>query len=64
MNNFNDSLLTYYKTFILNYNDNNYYLYYHSFENCIKNILSISNILVFQYFTLDFKNCEVSIIIY
>ena len=62
MNNLNDPLLTYHKTFILNHNDNNYYLYYHSFENCIKNILSISNI--FQYFTLDFENRKVSIIIY
>ena len=62
INNLNNYLLTYYKTFITNYNNYNNYLYYHSFENCIKKILLISDIL--QYFTLDFKKCEVSIIIY
>jgi hypothetical protein len=62
MNNLNNPLLTYHKTFITNYNDYNYYLYHHSIENCIKKILSIPNIS--QYFTLDFEKREVSIIIY
>ena len=62
INNLNNPLLTYYKTFITNYNDYNYYLYHYSFENCIKKILTIPNIL--QYFTLDFEKHEVSIIIY
>lgn len=62
MNNLNNPLLTYQKTFITNYNDNDYFLYHHSIENCLKNILSISNIS--QYFMLNFEKKEVSIIIY
>ena len=42
---------------ILTHNNIDYYLFYHPVINCIKNILSISDIS--QNFTLNFENFEV-----
>jgi hypothetical protein len=42
---------------ILTHNNIDYFLFYHPIINCIKNILSISDIS--QNFTLNFKNFEV-----
>ena len=49
--------LTYTKTCVMNYNNNEYFLYHKSLINCIKNILSISDIL--QNFALTFEKVEV-----
>ncbi|GET65524.1 hypothetical protein GLOIN_2v1762814 [Rhizophagus irregularis DAOM 181602=DAOM 197198] len=48
--------LNYTKTSIMNYNNNEYFLYHQSLINCIKNILSISDIS--QNFALTFEKVE------
>ncbi|GET57016.1 hypothetical protein GLOIN_2v1790920 [Rhizophagus irregularis DAOM 181602=DAOM 197198] len=48
--------LNYIKTSIMNYNNNEYFLYHQSLINCIKNILSISDIS--QNFALTFEKVE------
>jgi hypothetical protein len=57
MDNMNLPTLTFTKTCVINYNNNEYYLYHRSLINCIKNILSIPNIS--QNFTLTFEKLEV-----
>src|SRR3954453_12819296 len=57
MNNMNLLTLTFTKTLIKNYKNKEYYLYYRSLINCIKNILSISDIS--QKFALTFEKLEV-----
>ncbi|GBC29299.2 hypothetical protein GLOIN_2v1762814 [Rhizophagus irregularis DAOM 181602=DAOM 197198] len=56
MNNMKLPNLNYTKTSIMNYNNNEYFLYHQSLINCIKNILSISDIL--QNFALTFEKVE------
>ncbi|RIA83699.1 hypothetical protein C1645_833386 [Glomus cerebriforme] len=55
--------MTYHKTCIINYNNDEYYLHYQPLINCIKSILSISDIS--ENFTLSFeklkKNAEISL---
>jgi hypothetical protein len=51
--------LTFNKTCVINYNNNEYYLYHRSLINCVKNILSIPDIS--QNFALTFKKLEVII---
>ena len=51
--------LKYTKTCIMKYNNNKYFLYHQSLIDCIKNILSISDIL--QNFALTFEKVEVII---
>ena len=53
MNKIKQSNLKFLKTCILNYNSIEYFFYYFSLINCIKNILEIPNL--FQYFVLEFK---------
>ncbi len=45
MNNMTFVNLKYKKTLIINYNNNEYFLYYQDLIFCIKNILAISNIM-------------------
>jgi len=45
------------KTCIITYNNNEYYLHHRSLINCIKNILSISDIS--KNFAINFKNLKV-----
>ena len=49
--------LTFHQTCVINYNNTEYYLHHRSLLNCVKNILSIPDIL--QNFALTFKNLEV-----
>src|SRR6266496_227585 len=60
MDNMNLPSLKYTKTCIINYDNNEYYLYHRPLLNCIKNILSIPNIS--QNFTLTFEKIEVIIL--
>jgi hypothetical protein len=60
MDNMNLPSLKYTKTCVMKYNDNEYYLYYQSLINCIKNILSISD--VSQNFALAFEKVEVIVL--
>lgn len=57
MDNMNLPNFTFDKTCVLTYNNNEYYLYHQPLINCIKNILSISDIS--QNFALTFKNLKV-----
>jgi hypothetical protein len=52
--------LTYTKTCVMNYNNKEYFLYHKSLINCIKNILSISDMS--QNFALTFEKVEVIIL--
>jgi hypothetical protein len=61
MDNLNLPNLAYNKTLVTNYN-NNYYLHHHSLINCIKNILSIHDIL--ENFVLNFEKLEVIILVF
>jgi len=61
MDNMNLPNFTFDKTCVLTYNNNEYYLHHRPLINCIKNILSISDIP--QNFALTFKNLKVRIII-
>ena len=54
--------LEYTKTYVMSYNNNDYFLYNQSLINCIKNILSIPDIL--QNFALNFEKVEVITIKY
>lgn len=49
--------LTFTKTCVVNYNNNEYYLHHRSLINCVKNILSIPDIS--QNFALTFKKLKV-----
>ena len=49
--------LTFTKTCVINYNNNEYYLHHRSLINCVKNILSIPDIS--QNFALTFKELKV-----
>jgi hypothetical protein len=60
MDNMNLPNLKYQQTFIINYNNTEYYLHHRSLVNCVKNILSISDIS--QNFTLNFENLKVILI--
>ena len=60
MDNMNLPSLKYTKTCVINYDNNEYYLYHRPLLNCIKNILSIPNIP--QNFALTFKKIEVIIL--
>jgi len=57
MDNMNLLTLTFTKTLVKNYKNKKYYLHHRSLINCIKNILSISDIS--QNFALTFKNLKV-----
>ena len=57
MDNINILTLTFTKTLVKNYKNKEYYLHHQSLINCIKNILSISDIS--QNFALTFKKLEV-----
>ena len=57
MDNMNLPNLTFDKTHVITYNDNNYYLHHRSLIKCIKNILSIPGLS--RDFTLNFENFEV-----
>jgi hypothetical protein len=57
MDNMNLPNFKYDKTSVIIYNDNEYYLYHRSLINCIKDILSISDIS--QNFALTSKNLKV-----
>src|SRR6266487_2234588 len=57
MNNMNILTLTFTKTCIINYNNNEYYLHHRSLINCIKNILSIPDMS--QNFALTFEKLEI-----
>src|SRR5436305_15048348 len=57
MDNMNLSTLTFTKTLVKNYKNKEYYLHHQSLINCIKNILSISDIL--QNFALTFEKLEI-----
>ena len=59
MDNMNLPTLTFTKTCVINYNNNEYYLHHRSLINCIKNILSISNIS--KNFALTFEKLKVII---
>jgi hypothetical protein len=59
MDNMNLPSLTYQKSFVINYNNKEYYLHHRSLLNCIKNILLIPNIS--QNFTLTFENLEITV---
>lgn len=52
--------LTFTKTCVMNYNNNEYYLHHRSLINCIKNILSIPDIS--QNFALTFEKLKVIIV--
>ena len=60
MDNMNIPNLTYYKTCVINYNNNEYYLHHRSLLSCVKNILSIPDIS--QNFALTFEKLEVIIL--
>ncbi len=45
MNNITFVDLKFKKTFIINYNDNEYFLYYQNLISCIKNILEVPDIM-------------------
>ena len=57
MDNMNIPTLTFTKTCIINYNNNEYYLHHRPLINCIKNILSVSDIS--QNFALNFEMLKV-----
>ena len=57
MDNMNLPSLTFQQTCVINYNNTEYYLHHRSLLNCVKNILSISDIL--QNFALTFENLEI-----
>lgn len=57
MDNMNLPTLTFTKTCIINYNNNEYYLHHRPLINCIKNILSISDIS--HNFAINFEMLEV-----
>src|SRR2546421_4358855 len=57
MDNMNLLTLTFTKTLVKNYKNKEYYLHHQSLINCIKNILSISDIS--QNFALTFEKLEV-----
>ena len=59
MNNMTSADLKFKKTLVTNYNDNEYFLYYRNLISCIKNILTISDIM--QDFALSFDNYMVYI---
>src|ERR1043166_8866691 len=59
MDNMNLPTLTFTKTCVINYNNNEYYLHHRSLINCIKNILSISDIS--KNFALTFEKLKVII---
>lgn len=61
MNNMNLPSLEYTKTCVINYKNNEYFLYHRSIINCIRSILSISDIS--QNFALAFEKVEVIIFI-
>jgi len=58
IDNINLPNLTFDKTHMITYNNNNYYLHHRSLIKCIKSILSILSLL--QNFTLSFKNFEIN----
>ncbi len=58
MDNMNLPNLTFDKTHMITYNNNNYYLHHRSLIKCIKSILSIPSLS--QNFTLSFKNFEIN----
>jgi hypothetical protein len=60
MDSMNLPSLTYNKTCVIKYNNIEYYLYHRSLINCIKNILSISDIP--QNFVLNFEKVKVIIL--
>lgn len=60
MNNMNLPSLKYTKTCVINYKNNEYFLYHRSIINCIRNILSIPDIS--QNFALTFEKVEVIIL--
>jgi len=60
MDEMNLPTLTFTKTCVINYNNNEYYLHHRSLINCIKNILSIPDIS--QNFALTFKRLKVIMI--
>jgi hypothetical protein len=63
MDNMNLPSLTFTKTYVTTYNNNNYYLNHRSLIKCIKNILSIPDLT--RNFTLNFENLEVrNLIVY
>ena len=62
MDNLNLPNLAYNKTLVTNYNNNDYYLHHRSLINCIKNILSIHDIL--ENFVLNFEKLEVIILVF
>src|ERR1044072_6490359 len=57
MDNMNLPNLTFNKTHVITYNNNNYYLHHRSLIKCIKSILSIPSLS--QNFTLSFENFEI-----
>ena len=57
MDNMNLLTLTFTKTLVKNYKNKEYYFHHQSLINCIKNILSISDIL--QNFALTFEKLEI-----
>jgi len=57
MDNMNLPTLTFTKTCVINYNNNEYYFHHRPLINCIKNILSISDIS--QNFALNFEMLKV-----
>jgi len=57
MDNMNLPNLTFDKTHVITYNNNNYYLHHRSLIKCIKSILSIPGLS--QNFTLSFENFEI-----
>src|SRR6266496_1071280 len=57
MDNINLLNLTFDKTHVVTYKNNNYYLHHRSLIKCIKSILSIPGLS--QHFTLSFENFEV-----
>jgi hypothetical protein len=59
MDNMNIPSLTYDKTCVIKYNNKDYYLHHRSLINCVKHILSISDIL--EHFTQKFESLEVII---
>jgi hypothetical protein len=61
MANMNLSTLTFTKTCVRNYNNIEYFLHHRSLINCIKNILSIPDML--QNFALTFEKLEVIIFV-
>jgi hypothetical protein len=60
MDSMNLPSLTYNKTCVIKYNDEEYYLHHRSLINCVKNILSISDMS--QNFALNFEKIKVIIL--